>query len=313
MKEKIKVGLLLTLGLLYCLLMQYVYNYIFDVFILFFGFIATFEFAQLQTKSGYPNFKFSSETIFILSFLTFVACVMLGVSAEIILLIELVLFVLCYVVLFVSSAFVFKNKTKQDEFLKITNMTTTEFALFKTNNSFISVLYPSVFFLFLGFMNHIQDVGFHNLDENTAGVPMGLFALVLLFAISCLTDTFAMIFGSLIKGKKLCPKISPKKTISGAVSGLVGGTLGSVAVYFIFSAIFPEVFAVAAVWQFIVLGLVASVVAQTGDLFESFSKRRAGVKESGDLFKSHGGVLDRLDSIIFNIPVVFVSILFIFS
>lgn len=313
MKEKVKIGLLLTLALLYCLLMQYIYNYIFDIFILFFGFIATFEFAQLQTKSGYPNFRFSSETIFVLSFLTFVFCVMLGVSAEVILLIELLLLVLSYVVLFGLSAFVFKNKTKKDEFLKITNMNTTEFAFFKTNNSFISVLYPSVFFIFLGFLNHIQDVGFHKLDANTSGVPMGLFALVLLFAISCLTDTFAMIFGSMIGGKKLCPKISPKKTVSGALSGLVGGVMGAVSVYLVFSAIFPQVFAVAAWWQFVVIGVVASVVAQVGDLFESFSKRRAGVKESGDLFKSHGGVLDRLDSIIFNIPVVFVSILFIFS
>lgn len=313
MKNKVKIGLLLTLCLVYCLAMQFLSTYIFDVFIVLIGVIATNEFANLQIKSGYPGYKFSSETVYIVMFLTFVLCVFLGLSAMTILLIEFALLALSYLLIFLFSAFAFKKKLENDEFRRITNMNTIEFSFFKTNNSFISVLYPAVFFVFLGFLNHIQNIGFSAFNTNTNGVPMGLFGLVLLFSICCLTDTFAMLFGIWIKGKKLCPTISPKKTISGAIAGLFGGMIGSIITYFVFSAIFPTVFAAATFWQFLILGLVGSLVAQVGDLFESFSKRRANVKDSGDFFRSHGGVLDRLDSIIFNIPVIFVSLLFIFA
>jgi len=107
-----------------------------------------------------------------------------------------------------------------------------------------------------------------------------------------------MIFGGLIGGKKLCPKISPKKTISGAIAGLFGGMIGGLAVYAIFGAIFPAIFAITTYWQFLLVSFIVSVIAELGDLFESFSKRRAGVKDSGDIFRSHGGALDRLDSVV---------------
>jgi len=313
MKNKVKTGLILTLCLIYCLALQYLSNYILDAFIILIGIVAINEFTVMQTKSGYPGFKFSAEIVFFILFLALVAGVFFGLSAMAILLIEFAILILSYLVIFGLSAVVFKKQIEKDDFRKVTNMNTTEFSFFKTNNSFISVLYPAVFFLFLGFLNHIQNIGFSTFNANTNGVPMGLFGVVLLFAICCFTDTFAMMFGTLIKGKKLCPSISPKKTISGAVSGLVGGIIGSIVTYFIFSAIFPSVFAISHFWQFLIIGLVASAVAEVGDLFESYSKRRASVKESGDFFRSHGGVLDRLDSIIFNIPVIFVSLLFIFG
>ncbi|NCB48432.1 MAG: CDP-archaeol synthase [Clostridia bacterium] len=313
MKNKVKTGLLLTLFLIYCIALQYLSNYIFDAFIVLVGVIAVNEFANMQTKSGYPGYKFSAEGIFILMFLALILGVIFGLSAINILFIEFAILGLSYLFIFGLSALVFKKKVEKDEFRKITNMSTTEFSFFKTNNSFMSVLYPAVFFIFLGFLNHIQNLGFTTFNENTSGVPMGLFGVVLLFAICSLTDTFAMIFGTLIGGKKLCPSISPKKTISGAVSGIVGGTIGSIASYLIFSAIFKTAFATIYFWQFLIIGLVVSAIAEVGDLFESYSKRRANVKDSGDFFRSHGGVLDRLDSIVFNIPVIFISLLFIFG
>ncbi len=313
MKSKVKIGLLLTLCLVYCLAMQLVSNYIFDLLIVFFGIVATNEFATIQLKSGFPGYKFLAEGVFALMLATLVLCVALGLSAMTILLIEFAIMAGVYLLTFVLSAFVFKKKMEEDKFRKITNMNTIEFAIFRTNNTFISVLYPAVFFIFLGFLNHISNIGFANFNNATAGAPMALFGLVLLFAVCCLTDTFAMLFGTWIKGKKLCPKISPKKTISGAVAGLGGGILGAVVTFLVFSAIYKDVFAVASFWQFLILGLVMSVVAEVGDLFESFSKRRANLKDSGDFFRSHGGVLDRLDSIMFNIPIVFVSLLFIFG
>jgi CDP-diglyceride synthetase len=313
MKNKVKVGLLLTLALIYCLVLQYFSNYIFDAVIVFLGLVATNEFANLQQKSGYPGFKFNAEVVYFLTSAILVLGVILGLTGVQILLIILAFLIVAYFAIFGFSAVVLKKKLATDEFRQVSNMDETQFSFFKTNNTFISVLYPAMFMLFLSFLNHIQDLGFSAFDDNTSGVNMGLFATILLFAICCLTDTFAMLFGMLIKGKKLCPKISPNKTISGAVLGLVGGVLGAVVTYLVYSSIYADVFSVASFWQFLIVGLVGAVIAEVGDLFESFSKRRANVKDSGDFFRSHGGVLDRLDSVMFTVPVVFVSLIFIFG
>ena len=192
-------------------------------------------------------------------------------------------------------------------------MSVKRFAFFKANNTLSCVLYPTLLMFFLYFINHIQGLGLTNFENVTAGAPMGLFGLILLFATVCLSDTFAMLFGCLIKGKKLFPKISPNKTISGAIFGLVGGIIGAVASCFFFSLIFPSVFASAKLWKFVLIGFFCSLIAQCGDLFESYMKRRANVKDAGDFFRSHGGVLDRLDSVIFAAPFIFICLLFLFG
>lgn len=130
--------------------------------------------------------------------------------------------------------------------------------------------------------------------------------LLLSFVISPLSDTFAYFTGSLIGGKKLCPKISPKKTWSGAIGGVIGGAIGSLIVYFIFT---PTINFFSPVLFFILIGLVASIVNIFGDLFESLLKRRVGVKDSGKLLPGHGGVLDRIDGTMF--VVVFLYLIFL--
>ena len=128
-------------------------------------------------------------------------------------------------------------------------------------------------------------------------------ALLLTFVISPLTDTFAyfvgMAYNKIKKGtaKKLCPKLSPKKTVAGAIGGLFGGVLGGFLVYIIFK---PEILENYTLLIFLALGLLASVLTQIGDLFESFIKRRVGIKDMGKIMPGHGGVLDRFDGIFFN-------------
>ena len=134
-------------------------------------------------------------------------------------------------------------------------------------------------------------------------------ALLLVFITAPLADTFAYFTGSLIGGKKLCPALSPKKTISGAMGGLVAGIIGGVAVYFIcrpeISAFSPALTAVI----YGIIGLVSAMLTEAGDLFESFIKRKVGVKDSGKILPGHGGVLDRIDGMLF--ASVFVCIIFL--
>lgn len=124
-------------------------------------------------------------------------------------------------------------------------------------------------------------------------------ALVMVFTISPCADTLAYAVGITFKGKKLCPNISPNKTISGAVGGLIGGVLGALVLYFIFkdSIIYGGGFPLAAL--IILVGLAAAFLTEAGDLVESIIKRRIGIKDMGKILPGHGGVLDRIDGIIF--------------
>ena len=115
----------------------------------------------------------------------------------------------------------------------------------------------------------------------------GLTALLFLFATVWITDIFAYFCGRAIGGPLLWPSISPRKTWSGALGGLIGGVAAGVGVAYASG--------VGRLGIVGVMGLLLSVVAQAGDLFESAVKRRFGAKDASHLIPGHGGLMDRLD------------------
>jgi phosphatidate cytidylyltransferase len=118
----------------------------------------------------------------------------------------------------------------------------------------------------------------------------GFVAIILLFAVVWSTDIVAYFVGRALGGPKLLPAVSPKKTWSGAFGGLAGAVV---------AALVTARFAGLSDWLAIaVLAVALSVIAQAGDLFESFLKRRFGVKDSGYLIPGHGGLMDRLDGFV---------------
>ena len=148
----------------------------------------------------------------------------------------------------------------------------------------------------------------------------GLMGIFLALLIPIMTDTMAYFTGITFKGKKLCPNISPKKTISGAIGGLVGGIIGAMLVFVLFDVCgvfvnFAHVgyISLAKSWGasatiYAVVGLVGGVLSELGDLGASWIKRKAGIKDFGKIFPGHGGIMDRLDSIIFVLPLVLLLI-----
>jgi phosphatidate cytidylyltransferase len=126
---------------------------------------------------------------------------------------------------------------------------------------------------------------------------LGPARILLLMAIVMAADTLAFFAGSLFGRHKLAPAISPGKTVEGALGALLGGVLGAWAVQATLLPV-PRMHAIA-------LGLAVSAAAIAGDLFESLLKRWAGVKDSGALFPGHGGMLDRLDSLLFGGAVLY--------
>ena len=110
------------------------------------------------------------------------------------------------------------------------------------------------------------------------------------------------------QAKKLCPNLSPKKTVAGAIGGLIGGALGSLILYFIFR---PEYNFFSPILLFIIVGLVASFLTEAGDLFESLIKRKVGIKDMGKIMPGHGGVMDRIDGMVFASPVIMLIFLLV--
>ena len=125
---------------------------------------------------------------------------------------------------------------------------------------------------------------------------VGVFAVILVFVISWVCDTFAFAVGSLIGKHKLIPEVSPKKTVEGSIGGVVFSTIFCILYGFVIELIFKDVTA-----NYLVLGFcgaILSVVSQIGDLIASMIKREYGAKDYGRIFPGHGGVMDRFDSVL---------------
>lgn len=111
-------------------------------------------------------------------------------------------------------------------------------------------------------------------------------------------DTGGYVVGCNLKGPKLAPKISPNKTWSGLIGGVMLSVLVSIAYSYAFTEHLHVIF-------YAVLGGIVAVIAQIGDLVESYIKRNLGIKDSSNLIPGHGGVFDRVDGLIFAAPLVF--------
>jgi phosphatidate cytidylyltransferase len=133
-----------------------------------------------------------------------------------------------------------------------------------------------------------------------AGKELVFWAMFTTFA----SDTSAFFTGRAWGKHALAPAISPGKTWEGAVGGLLASIIASL----ILGIIFPLPFSY---WQIALLGCIISIFAQLGDLAESMLKRNTGVKDTGKLIPGHGGILDRIDSLIFTGVIVYYCVVLI--
>lgn len=168
--------------------------------------------------------------------------------------------------------------------------------------SILTVLYPGVF------VAMIMAINLYAGD---------LLAILVLLAVPLASDACAYFVGSKFGKHKLCPEISPKKSVEGLVGGVIGALLVGVALLLVFD-VFHLLDNVAnvrltklstnigvSVVLYFVLCLLAMVGGMAGDLVASWIKRQVGIKDYGRIFPGHGGVMDRMDSVIFAMPVVY--------
>jgi len=138
-------------------------------------------------------------------------------------------------------------------------------------------------------------LGHYVLMHNTGGGPFWVLSTVVMVYFG---DIAAFYVGRTWGRRKMAPTISPNKTMEGGLGAIIGSVAGALVCRFLF---FPQ----QAIYHFLALGAGVGVVGQFGDLFESLLKRSAKVKDSGGLIPGHGGLLDRIDSVLFAGPFVF--------
>lgn len=188
--------------------------------------------------------------------------------------------------------------------LTICSISTFMWVLFKGKQPYIAnaattilgFIYGGLFPLYLIL---IRDIGSNPtysylLKSSSDGVGKGY--IILIFFAVLFTDTGCYYFGSKFGKHKLAPVISPNKTIEGSI----GGTLSAM-----FISLVIGHFIHLAWYHCVIVGALIAALAQIGDLCESMLKRDAGVKDSGNILPGHGGFLDRTDSYVFTLPVLY--------
>jgi phosphatidate cytidylyltransferase len=187
----------------------------------------------------------------------------------------------------------------------ISSITAFIWVLFKGRQPYIAnvattilgFIYGGLFPLYLIFLRDIGSTPTYEHLLKSTGDCAGLGFVVLLFFGVLLTDTGCYYFGSKFGKHKLAPIVSPNKTIEGSI----GGTICAVGV----SVLIGKVFLSMSYTHCVIAGVLIAIFAQIGDLCESLIKRDAGVKDSGNTLPGHGGFLDRTDSYVFTLPVLY--------
>lgn len=287
--------------------------YIFDVFIGSLAILCSIEMSKILENTGHKNFSFILGLYPSLMYVGHMLCVLLKVDIMTYVLVQLLILIAMFFASYFYSLLSLKEKSKFAE-LKM-DMSYDRYAFKKSGMTLLGCLYPSLFFIFLLLINRFDELSHVFNVVTTFNGQLSLIALLFTFMMPIVTDSFSMFFGKMLGGVKLAPRVSPNKTVSGAVAGVIWSAIVAVLIYYVLG-LFPAVEAVFglkkySMYIFAILGMISSIVCQFGDLFESWLKRRAGMKDSGDLLKSHGGFLDRLDSHIFNAPFTFIFFMLI--
>lgn len=149
-----------------------------------------------------------------------------------------------------------------------------------------------------GMLSFAEAIRYHRFVADDAG---GTVLLLLPVFLTWANDIGAYVIGRLVGGRKLAPSVSPGKTIAGAVGGLLA--TGVACAIYVRSVLQPVAQLTMSPRNLIVFAIVVCAAGQVGDLAESLLKREAGVKDSSGIFPGHGGVLDRIDSLLFALPV----------
>lgn len=297
MKKRAISGIFIMLAIVLAVASKFLVAEIFDIFVAVIGIVGALEMCNIMEKRNIKVSRFLCGMFIIMLYLAVILALNSGAELYRALINIALIFVMYAAFIFIYELCINKqNRVGQAFDIMI--------------NSLKVMIYPSLLLSVFFIINHIE--AFTGLAIR---VPYLSFILIVyIWGIALLSDTFAYLVGSTLRGPKLCPKISPNKSWSGAIGGVIGGVLMGVITYFIIKNV-PSMSIILTgthinlAWL-MVLGGVGSAVSQVGDIFESYLKRKANIKDSGNFMPGHGGMLDRIDALMFVL--VFVGIILMF-
>ena len=291
MKKRAISSIFIMLAIVAAVASKFLISEIFDIFVAVIGIVGALEMCNMLEKRGIKVSRFLSSMFIVVLYLAVVIALNVGVEIYMTLLYMLDACIIYLAVIFVYEFII----AKENRFGQ---------ALSTTLNSLLVMVYPALLLSIFFIINHMEAFTTLNID-----VPyLSLILIVFIWGIALLSDTFAYLVGSTLRGPKLCPKISPNKSWSGAIGGVLGGVLMGVITYLLINNIDCMNIILTGTklnlaWLMI-LGGLGSAVSQVGDIFESYLKRKSGVKDSGNFMPGHGGMLDRIDALMFALVFV---------
>ena len=306
MGKRVATGFVIACVLVIAFVSRMLTPYVFDILIGFLACGALLEMARvLERTRRHPYFEAIGLYPAVMYLVLYFAMESSYSFWWLLLYIVAVAVALCMVSMIVSLIFIKITREEMEKY-GLQDKNIFVFICQKAWTTFQVLMYPGFMFGLLFIINHLPYMAIPVVESDTL---YDYFLLVSIFAITTTTDTLAMLTGMLCKGPKLCPRISPKKTISGAIGGLIGGILSCLITYICFN-INPTFHAFMGsihfpIWAAVLLGFGGSIFCQVGDLVASWFKRRARVKDYGTIFPGHGGVMDRVDGLIFTTIIVF--------
>ena len=291
MKKRAISGVFIMLAIVLAVASKFLVAEIFDIFVAVIGIVGALEMCNMMEKRNIKVSRFLCGMFIVMLYLAVILALNSGAELYRALINIALVFVMYASFIFIYELCINKeNRVGQAFDIMI--------------NSLKVMVYPSLLLAVFFIINHIE--AFTGLAIK---VPyLSFILIVFIWGIALLSDTFAYLVGSTLRGPKLCPKISPNKSWSGAIGGVIGGVLMGVITYVIIKNV-PSMSIILTgthinlAWLMI-LGGVGSAVSKVGDIFESYLKRKANVKDSGNFMPGHGGMLDRVDALMFALVFV---------
>ncbi len=313
MKKRLITSAFMLLVVAVAFVSRLLTNYIFDFMILTLAVMGSVEVARVLERQKKPVNIYLVGSFPALLYVGFILCLKLKATWEyyvIALMCLLILYFACIVIITLAM-----KKTLEAEMEKSgVQCKKGEYAVDKAMYTLSVLVYPGLLFMCIVMINHLGEFMFATSLGYSIDMVV-LFALLLVFVVTATTDSMALVVGKSLKGPKLCPLISPNKTISGAVGGLIFGVVSGMLLLLIFNYLpnFLNQFSAigGTVWHILIISFVGSIISQCGDLVASSLKRKARVSDYGTIFPGHGGVMDRVDGLIFNALVVLIAFMLI--
>lgn len=286
MKQKTITGILLALVLVPLVLLGGIPIIILGILL---GTIGSFELIRIHiNKRGLDKKYQYIIPIFTLIMLTIIGLKMMGINIDI-------MYIICSFILL-------------SIILMIISILNKDILMSDVIYFIFSIIYPGILVMLIINIRLIDLTPEVSIPENY--YYDGLLIFLYLIITTVCTDIFAQVIGLKFGKHKLCPTISPKKSVEGAIGGsLISTILGSVFLMLCIHFNYVHIIEIKSIWivlLIILITLILSILGQFGDLIASRLKREYGVKDFGNIFPGHGGVMDRFDSLLLSGTALFI-------